>query len=821
MAIGKPVAFNISLITGTSVSMQWYLAGNGDTITTRTYEGPLREDSLAYTFLVATSNIVVNASNSISSVSLQLPITSQYTVTGFTVPTNFTSFFGPLEQINLTLVLDSSVKLPMGNVQLDVDFGDENSTHHDLKAFINDTQQHGLTISHSYAECGNFSAKFRIHSEVNAIELTVSINVWTNINTVMSTDIVVAKTDQLVTFSFDPIPKPNFEYTVDYGNGHSELNSTDVLLETTGKTTWTYAFPEPGEFVVKTTAWYPFHFIFWRFTIVVQRPIPASKITISPASEEIPLPDGTETCKLTLDTNVPPPTSVSCIFDFGEAGFGANESTTIAYGSPVVRSYVYLTPGQKTVTFTCYNLVSTMTKKAQISVRSFTLADFTLSFYDAVQMNMTFEEVEERVLTDPSIVDFSISLFNCVRLPPDIEISWDFADGKVTSFEHVTFYKSHAYTERGIFNVTVHLKSPNETFTLVPKELQTGIGRLSVDKYSGHIGVSDTIIFTITGPNFPCNYFMSWDMHGETMSNHSVVMNNRKFNFVYDQKGEYMPYLIVSNSIRNIYERIYLSQYIKMDYSLENLTITLSNTTIMNPPGDIVVSVAILGPPTPMTKCTVQMDDFIDVDERIITHNITIEDPIILEFNYLTFGTHHVNITCQNLVYTVILRKNVSVINPCFTYGGIFAWQYSKPTRPLLISTAVQTDLSNRMSVKCYDRNPKFAWAIYRFKDGPGSNLTLVHKTLASSKGTYRFEKASKTPGLYKVTLNVTLDGTWAMENSYVRFTKPIPFVWIRDGSERLASPGSITVDAVSESYSAELGFGHTEVLNFTFFCYR
>ncbi|XP_069123241.1 polycystin family receptor for egg jelly-like [Argopecten irradians] len=497
--------------------------------------------------------------------------------------------------------------------------------------------------------------------------------------------------------------------------------------------------------------------------------------------------------------------------------------TVLKYASPVTKYIEYLTPGMKNVNFTCYNLVSSITKLSQISVRNFTLSDFKLTFVDMVMMNMTLEKSDDDdigvVTSDDVVVDFLLTLFQCSRLPPDIEFKWTFGDGKITKYKPIKQIKSHKYRERRAYNVIVQLKSSTENYTMETRKITLGVTKFSIDKYDGFLGQTDDFVFTVSGPPEKCDYYLSFDMHEQTEVYKSKTLTDTNIPFKYSAVGMYVPVLIVRSD--TFYERVYLSKPIRTDYSFEGSEITLSNTTIPMPPGIITVSFTVTQRPLPDITCLMQFDDFIDIEQKSVTQNVTIEEPMVFSFNYLTFGTHKVNVSCFNLVTSFGIITPVVVVNECFTYDGIFAWQFSRPHHPLIISTAIQTDLSNRMPVRCYDQNPKFHWKIYRYDDGPDSNETLVAESYIHNLGTYRFLAGSMTPHLHRVSLNVTLDETWALENSYVKFVRPSPFPMISGGVERIVNQGDVTIDATSESYSAERGEGYIANLTFTFFCYR
>ena len=139
----------------------------------------------------------------------------------------------------------------------------------------------------------------------------------------------------------------------------------------------------------------------------------------------------------------------------------------------------------------------------------------------------------------------------------------------------------------------------------------------------------------------------------------------------------------------------------------------------------------------------------------------------------------------------------------------------------MIVLTSKDIDLASRMLVYCPERGPNYDWTFYNVTgmDEDVYEYTPVFKPT----GSVRFAKGSVPAGLYKISLNVTLDGTWMQEYTFVKFEKPKPYAYIVRGAKYVASHSYkvITLDAKTESFDVQLGYGYNEELTYTWYCNR
>jgi hypothetical protein len=72
------------------------------------------------------------------------------------------------------------------------------------------------------------------------------------------------------------------------------------------------------------------------------------------------------------------------------------------------------------------------------------------------------------------------------------------------------------------------------------------------------------------------------------------------------------------------------------------------------PPGGVTVRV-ISSSKFPMVKCVFNMGDLINRRIYTRTANLSLAEPMLLNFTYLALGNHTVNVECSNISLKVVL----------------------------------------------------------------------------------------------------------------------------------------------------------------------
>lgn len=558
------------------------------------------------------------------------------------------------------------------------------------------------------------------------------------------------------------------------------------------------------------------------FLIIVQYPIPDDEhMTVSPLADEIPTPDGEMEFVITMLTYHESPTDVYCDYDFTDSTRN-KRSASLVYGTNKSVQYTFYQSGTKHVTFNCTNMVSSMFKTSTIIVRSFVLSDFVIFHKPRIGMNMTVTSVGDELVAHhtPTQVEFTMSLFNCTKLPPDIKFTWNFGDGnsETRDLDMYYFKHHHIYENKGTYALNIRIVNYDtyDTYDIPTQYLSMGLISFYVSQLVGFIDLT-TFEYNATGLDRPGEYIFDFgDGYKQTVNN----VKDATASHIYLVWGTYIMSVTAQNETFS--ETVYYDLTVTVDYNLASTSVYFSNQTVFVPPGDVTLTVTIpeQARPRPFMKCIVDFDDIIIKETQTKTKNISFIDPMVMEFQYLALGYVHPIVRCENNAEQWNYTETLLIWNKCFSFNGIFDRQYAYPDTPMKVYTSLDTDLASRMYVKCHWVKVIYEWTILTYNNGveKNYNFSLPEKPT----GSLTFRRGSIYPGLYKIWLQVTLVGeTFYKEYTYVNFIRTSPFALIRGGSQRRLKRSEITVDGSSQSYDPEKGGSHIERLSFFFYCFR
>ncbi|KAJ8298363.1 hypothetical protein KUTeg_024894 [Tegillarca granosa] len=818
--INEEVTFETSMTSGSNVQLEWFLDGNGTCLIE--YVGQHRQSSKNHTFTVpGIYNVTVVAVNTVSRTFHNVPVSVQYRVHGFDVhlaegPHNTS------QNVDITVFLNQSANIEMGNVSAYVDYGNGFSNTYILPSLAS-VQTSNFIINYQYPVQGNFTVNVKIQNEIDFQTFSFNVFIWDQITAVLVSSITKIKVNELTTFSFQTPPHAGFNYEIFYGDGNSVSDkSSGILYQDFNVQPWTHSFSAPKIYSVSFTGWNQYYIVTQEFKLIVQHPIPSMSLT--PSANEIPLPDGVQVFDMSMVTNNPSPTNVSCDFD---SGFDVEKDveTDIDFGIHLIKTYNYTQNGTYHVLFYCRNEVSAVNLSSTMIIRNFTLPDFIIHYNIVNGMNMTDINTDpygEMKPTDvPVIVPFRISLFGVTRLPPDITFIWDFGDG--TPFETVLisdFYKYHEYKNRGTYKITINMTGPNETHQ-IDLHIQMGVIKFVSDKLKGQINV-DEFTFTASGV---IGGTYSFDL---LEGNIATVNSNPA-----SAKAKYLTWgrkhAMVTGRNSTFIETVYADP-VSPDYVMLNMYYKY-NDSVHYPPGDITVIIGVnhTSHIFPNISCDIFMNDFVEPGNEIRTQNVSYMMELVFNYQYRTIGEHtRVTINCTNVISYDYFTTLILVKNDCFKITGVFDRHYSLKTNPMIAYISDDVDLRNRMPVLCPDKGPRYDWTVETLDIIDENTFTLepFNKSLPEvPTGSLRFHAGEMPEGLYKVSLNVSLPEppfpTWIYEYTYVRFTKPRPYASVVGGNRRTSKLGIITINAWEESYDTEVGYGFRDTLFFSWYCFR
>lgn len=726
----------------------------------------------------------------------------------------------PGDTVNLIVYLDSESRLPMGNLTLVVNFDDRSNESIYLGEDLSILLADGLKLNHSYIEQGDYVLTVTIESELSSQVINYDIYVWEDISNVTLVSNRLARAFEVISFTFDNIPRKGFEFILSYGDSNVKRGFANLFYSDFSMESWSHSYSQDGIYKIQTNASNPFYFSVVTYEIKIQFAIPELKLlpNITDPPTILPLPDGNASFLIRMLYNGPSPTNVTCSYSF--------EPDTPLYNTSVIIKYTYLTQlhlyetgGLKLVVIFCENDVSNYTLQTQIFIQQVELSNFLVAFKPESGMNKTRKHLPEddhvTVRDVPIIVRFDISILHCDRFPYSTHLKYDFGDDTTPTIYNRWKTFEHQYASRGEFNVTVTIR--NST-SVVTNTLPIKIGVVDFVSNS-YLGSIDGTKFTFSMSGVVNGNYILDVGEGETYHLH---VDPSTVHHVYTSYGSFFVRLVAYNT--TFKEILYLENYIIADYNMTDLAIDMPDQLDM-PPGNVTVRV-ITNSNFPLVRCVFNMGDLINRRIYTRTANVTLAEPMLFDFTYLTLGNHTVNVECSNFYDTQILKKIVNVWNECFTVNGIFDRQYSNTTGPLRVYTSADFDLASRMAVYCHDQSVIFQWKLYTVVNDTGDYPIVQYfpyTPVGNPRGTIRFAKGTVPANLYRVTLNVTLQNTWVYEPTYLMFIKSPPFACIEGGHERNVQVllKNITLNALNVSFDPEIGMGGNEKLDFDWSCKR
>lgn len=815
------ITFTAKFTEASNVEIEWHWNMAKRESELDDHSGSLTEITKYHTFNeTTTNNITVTVANPLNRVYQFVTVKVQHPVNNFMIE----SEPGPHPTgINIPIKVNLSVSalLPMGTLKLNVSYGDDTGNDIvDLTSSILSQMQAGTyTIQHSYSKQGNFSGTVKIQSEISHQEFVFERYIWDDISSLSLKVAEGAAKSSVVPFTFLNTPPNGFFYRIQTGDGAQYENTPEFVYSQYSDPATSHVYTDIGIYTVEMIAWNPFYASNCTHTIIIQ--VPVEDLVLFPQQSNppimYPIPDGIVEFKYEMTADHEDPTNVTCINIDGPV------ETNLTYGVPIMYTYTYSNPGIFIVNITCYNFISSVEMLTEIEMLDATLDKFSLVYPAVVGMNMT--KIES---SDPSVdaifeyehktVIFYLILQRCVKFPPVVNIDYNFGDDSSNEFRpdvQLGTNISHTYTQRGRFSITLHITDNSSRSAELVFPIKTGATDLVIDRYAGEIGQA-TFSFTVSGLGSGATYVLEI---GEGVIKTLTDINN-KFSHVYTSYEKFNARVEASNS--TFYEISYSTIAHRAEKVITGVTISLPEKVDL-PPGRVVVntSLGVKSAPLAFINCTFEMGDLIDRKIYHIYQNLTVQMPIVFDFTYITLGNHTVKVNCSNSVSFYSKNITMNVWNECYQPTGIFDRDYSNETNPLVLYTSFDTDLGSRMAVYCTDQHVQYIWNFYTINDNGTYDVPYNYVPIVPPTGIIRFAKGTIDEGIYKVTLNVSLDRTWVYEPTFIKFVTPPPFAFIQGGSLRSIKliKNFVEFDAFSVSYDLMYGEGANQNLTFMWSC--
>lgn len=829
VAINEEVTFTATFTQASNVEIEWHWdVLSGDT-ELDDHVGMVSVITKNHTFsTIAEFNITVIAGNSLGRVYKFVQFKTQYNVNGFSVVSN-SGPHGTGENTVFANFLSSAAQEPMGTITMRLTFGDQGVNNIVLTGAYRAEllSSHGYRINHKYTVQGNYSALVSFESEISTQQFFIDKYIWDNLDNVSLNVPDLGNLSEIVSFKLTDVPASGFNYRVLTGDVQVFENDPSFLYNPYSDPMLTHTYNKIGFYTVNVVIWNPFYSSSYSKVILIQAPIKDMVLTpaLTDPSIMYPIPDGIVEFSYSMIVNHPDPTNITCYNSFHPSMQDDIEETNITYGIEINKTFTYTNAGDFTVNITCFNEVSRVELITKVEMIIAKLNKFSLSYPPVTGMNMTIvpsdDGFSDATFTyDEKNVTFQVELLRCVKFPPEIDIVFDFGDSTFhESLKNVTVGTTitHTYIKRGTYTVTIYVSDQNRGSGSNSCDVKMGATDIIIPDYGGRIAVSE-FSFTVSGVGPGATYEVS------ISSSQTFILTDEpsiKTN-IYPNFEKFNPKVIAYNS--TFYEITYTEQPVRAEEPMTGVNISLP-LRIDLPPGNILVNVSLADGANslPFINCTFFMGDLIDRKMYHIYKNLTVSNPYLFYFTYITLGNHSATINCSNSISHVDYVVTVNVWNECFQPTGMFDRDYSNETNPLVLYTSQDIDLGSRMAVYCTEQHVTYVWELTTIDDNGTYTIPYAYEPVVPATGIIRFAKGSIEENIYKVTLNVTLDTTWVYEPTYVKFVKPPPFAYIVGGNLLSVKLNKLLVkfDAMTSSYDVMYGEGANQNLTFAWTCKR
>lgn len=790
MLVDEEAELRGTVLRGTDIDFEWTI----DNVTCQacvTNVGETQSEVfLTHEFNeIGLHTVVLNASNVLGYGSTSKVIEVLMGLSGINVVMVTASLIETTDTAEFNVTASAQLIQSAGTLSLRKNIGNES---YDLISPLEVTEN-GLIVKLEPTNQGDEQVSIIVFSIVDEKKFVFDIAVWDKLNVSLASDVAIMSASGTIELYFANPPPSGFEYVVDYDNGENKTSSANILYSPFNVAPWTYSYTTSGAYnvtLVANNAKYEVTSYIW---ITIQYPLPDSDIAVvNPHGHQLPFPDGILYFSIEMTEYHPTPDNVTCKYNFDDESDEISEDVDFSHGTLTKRNYTYKAPGVYDANIHCSNLVSQRVWVLSIEIKMFTVNDFELRYRDLVGLNSS-----GTVQTT-----FDITLFDIIRVPPFINLTWDFGDSSGQIAEVMQSYtKDHVFKKRGNFLVSLKVEIFNDTATLL-RDFRAGVIDFEVDIYQALI-ITGVFTFTVGGiEGSNVQYVIE---SGIEDINKKINVKSGSVQFSYNTYGAYLPTVTGWND--TFAEYVKLTKPILTDNPIEILELVVSTNVVSFPPGHFVMNISIPtgSLPLPNLHCEIDFDEVNDDKMINVTYNVTDVDPLVIDYTFKTLNYKNIHVYCYNLANNGTNTTIVQVVNPCFASDGMFDEQFGMPDTPLMVYTAMNIDLTNRMEILCFNYTIQFVWNICQYEST--STCADVEDFPYPKMGTMHIQKGTLSEGLYQITLIIKFaefEGAYAVEKTYIYFVKRRPYAFIVGGFLRMVKSGRFQVDGVTESFDID-----------------
>lgn len=262
--VEKNVVFDATLESGSNFEVKWIYKNNSAEF--MYLNNNTRYFSHNFT-LFDTGDIEasVTVTNLVSNQTYSFLFHGYYRINGIFLKVG--EFYETTDIFEVAVIVNSTAKQPQGNVNLNLDMGDNKVIDTNLTTG-DGTLNSGYNTSKQYPIQGNYTIIANLTSPLGSEVFSSTVYVWDKLTVNVSSE-EEKKVFENITFEFQNTPNSNFLYILSYGDGDIRQNNYSDLFRPYDFRSWNKSYNYPNDYNVSLYAWNPVYSSFHSYMIHV------------------------------------------------------------------------------------------------------------------------------------------------------------------------------------------------------------------------------------------------------------------------------------------------------------------------------------------------------------------------------------------------------------------------------------------------------------------------------------------------------------------------------------------------------------------------
>lgn len=262
--VEKNVVFDATLESGSNFEVKWIYKNNSAEFMYLNNNTRYFSHNLTL-FDTGDIEASVTVTNLVSNQTYSFLFHGYYRINGIFLKVG--EFYETTDIFEVAVIVNSTAKQPQGNVNLNLDMGDNKVIDTNLTTG-DGTLNSGYNTSKQYPIQGNYTIIANLTSPLGSEVFSSTVYVWDKLTVNVSSE-VEKKVFENITFEFQNTPNSNFLYILSYGDGDIRQNNYSDLFRPYDFRSWNKSYNYPNDYNVSLYAWNPVYSSFHSYMIHV------------------------------------------------------------------------------------------------------------------------------------------------------------------------------------------------------------------------------------------------------------------------------------------------------------------------------------------------------------------------------------------------------------------------------------------------------------------------------------------------------------------------------------------------------------------------